>query len=57
MKKFGVFYGSATGVMEKVARRIADRLGLDSDDIHNVAKTAPSAVGDYENLIFGTSTH
>lgn len=57
MKKFGIFYGSSTGVMADVARRIAARLGLDKADVHNVADTAPSAVGDYENLIFGTSTH
>lgn len=56
MKKYGIFYGSTTGVMADVAHRIADRMGIDSADVRDVAKTAPSAVADYENLIFGTST-
>lgn len=56
MKKFGIFYGSQTGTTADVARRIAKKLGIDASDVHNVATTAPSAVGDYENLIFATST-
>lgn len=56
MKKFGIFYGSSTGVMADVARRIGVRLGVPSEDIHDVAKVAPSATGEYENLILGTST-
>lgn len=56
MKKFGIFYGSTTGVMADVAKRIAEKLGVSADNVHDVASTAPSAVGDYENLIFGTST-
>lgn len=56
MKKFGIFYGSSTGTTAHVAHIIAEKLGLDAADVHDVAKTAPSAVGDYENLIFGTST-
>ncbi|MDE6512909.1 MAG: flavodoxin [Muribaculaceae bacterium] len=56
MKKFGIFYGSQTGMTASVARRIASKLGLDEADVYDVAKTAPSVVGDYENLIFATST-
>lgn len=56
MKKFGIFYGSSTGVMADVARRIASKLNIPADDVHDVAKTAPSAVGDYVNLILCTST-
>ncbi|MCM1310424.1 MAG: flavodoxin [Bacteroides sp.] len=56
MKKIGIFYGSSTGVMADVAKRIAARLGVAAEDIHDVAKTAPSEVGEYENLILGTST-
>lgn len=56
MKKFGIFYGSTTGVTARVANLIASRLGIAPEDVHNVAKTAPSAVGEYENLILGTST-
>lgn len=56
MKKYGIFYGSSTGVMAKVAQRIAELLDIDAADVHDVAKTAPSEVADYENLILGTST-
>lgn len=56
MKKYGIFYGSSTGVMADVAHRIAKRLGVKPEDVHDVAKTAPSAVADYENLVLGTST-
>lgn len=56
MKKFGIFYGSSTGVMADVAHRIAKKLGVADEDIHDVAKSAPSSIADYENLILGTST-
>lgn len=56
MAKFGIFYGSNTGVTASVAKRIAEKLQVKDEDIHNVADTAPSAVGPYENLILGTST-
>lgn len=56
MKKYGIFYGSTTGTTASVAKRIAKKLNVQDEDIHNVADTSPSAVGDYENLILGTST-
>lgn len=56
MKKTGIFYGSATGNTADVARMIAGRLGVDAADIHDVASTAPSALGAYDNLILGSST-
>lgn len=56
MKKIGIFYGSTTGTTEKIARGIAKRLGVEDKDIHDVAETAPSAVGDYDLLILGAST-
>ncbi len=36
MKKVGIFYGSTTGATEGVAETIAARLGVASEDIHNV---------------------
>lgn len=54
--KTGIFYGSTTGTTAKVASEIAQILGVEISDVHNVAETAPSAVGDYELLIFGAST-
>ncbi|MDE5608558.1 MAG: flavodoxin [Muribaculaceae bacterium] len=56
MKKVGIFYGSSTGTTADIAEKIAKILGIGSADIHNVNATAPSAVGDYETLIFGSST-
>lgn len=56
MKKIGIFYGSETGTTEKIARRVASLLGVADKDIHNVEDTRPSAVGDYDILVFGTST-
>ncbi len=56
MKKYGIYYGSTTGTTAEIAKKIAKILGTDEADIHNVASTAPSSVGDYETLILGTST-
>lgn len=56
MKKTGIFYGSTTGTCREIAIKIADRLGVDPLDIHDVVATAPSKVGDYDVLILGAST-
>lgn len=54
--KTGIFYGSATGTTEKIAKRIGSLLGVAYADIFDVASVAPSKVGDYDLLILGTST-
>ena len=54
--KTGIFYGSSTGTTARIARKIGTLLNIPDNDIHDVAKTAPSKVGDYDVLIFGTST-
>lgn len=56
MKKIGIFYGSATGTTARVAQQIARLLDVDDKDVHNVASSAPSAVGAYDVLVLGTST-
>ncbi len=56
MKKIGIFYGSTTGTTMEVAEEIANQLGVNPEDVHDVASTAPSAVGDYDVLILGAST-
>ncbi len=56
MKKIGIFYGTTTGTTLEVAEKIADRLGVNPQDVHDVANTAPSAVGDYDVLLIGAST-
>lgn len=57
MKKYGIFYGSATGTTADVARRIARQLGVNDQDVHDVGITAPEELGKYEILILGSSTH
>ena len=56
MKKIGIFYGSMTGTTQQVAEGIAKLLGVAEADVHDVGKTAPSAVSDYDILVLGTST-
>lgn len=56
MKNIGIYFGSTTGTTEKVAQKIAEALGVSAEDLHDVAKTSPSDVGNYKVLIFGTST-
>lgn len=56
MKKIGIFYGSTTGVTAEVAKKLGEILGVDAEDIRDVASTAPSAVADYDILVLGTST-
>ncbi len=54
--KTGIFYGSSTGTTREIAELIANRMGVDPADIHDVAKVAPSAVAPYDLIICGTST-
>ena len=56
MKKIGIFFGSTTGTTESVANTIAKYMGVPAADVHDVSKTAPDAVGDYDVLLFGCST-
>ena len=56
MAKIGIFYGSTTGYTADAASRIAQALGVDMADVHDVANTAPSALGDYDVIIIGAST-
>ena len=56
MKTIGIFYGSETGTTADVARRIAKELGVSDADIHDVAKSSPVKLGDYDVLLLGSST-
>ena len=56
MKKVGIFYGSTTGATEGVAETIAARLGVASEDIHNVGTTKVDEVDKYDALLLGSST-
>ena len=55
--KTGIFYGTTTGATAEVADKIAKALDVDKEDIHNVAGTAPSVVGNYELIIMGSPTY
>ena len=56
MGKIGVFYGSSTGTAEDIAGRIASKLGIPTDDVHDVANITAEMVEGYDSLILGTST-
>lgn len=56
MKTIGIFYGSETGTTKEVAHRLAEALGVAEMDVHDVAATAPSVLGDYDVLVLGSST-
>lgn len=56
MKKTGIFYGSTTGTTYKVAQRIGSLMKVDPNDIFDISKVSPSKIGDYEFLLFGSST-
>ncbi len=56
MKKIGIFYGTTTGTTKDIAEMIGSELNVAENDIHDVATTSPSTVGDYEVLLIGAST-
>lgn len=56
MKKTGIFYGSETGTTKAVAHLLAKYLGVASEDVHDVARTAPTELGEYELDVLGSST-
>ncbi len=56
MRKIGIFFGSTTGYTEEVAEKIATRLGVGKEDIHNVMDTQVEAVAPYDILLLGCST-
>ena len=56
MKKTCIIYGSSTGTCQAVAEKIADILGVSSDDVIDVANISLSTPDAYSNLFLGTST-
>ena len=48
MEKIGIFYGSTTGITESVAYRLAELMHVKKEDIHDVARSKPSEIGQYE---------
>ena len=56
MEKIGIFYGSTTGITESVAYRLAELMHVKKEDIHDVARSKPSEIRQYELLLLGSST-
>ncbi len=56
MKKIGIYYGSSTGTCEDIANRIADKLGVAADDVHNVSDFDADTFTSYDVLVLGSST-
>ena len=54
--KIGIFYGSTTGTTEAVAERIAQKLGVASNDVHNVGSASAAEAAGYDALLLGSST-
>ncbi len=54
--KVGIFYGSTTGTTERIAGEIAKAMGVPTEDVHDVAKSRPSDVAQYDVLLLGSST-
>lgn len=52
----GIFYGSTTGCTEDVANNIAQQLGVEANDIHNVGTTDAAEALKYDTLLLGSST-
>ena len=45
MKKYGIFYGSATGTTARIADKIGKELGVPQEDIIDVSKASPEMFG------------
>ncbi|MBO6117268.1 MAG: flavodoxin [Bacteroidales bacterium] len=56
MKKTCIIYGSTTGTCEGLASKIAEKLGIASQDVINVNDFKAEMLSLYDNLILGTST-
>ena len=56
MKNTGLYFGSSTGHVEGIADKVAQLLGIDAANVHNVADATPESALAYDLLIFGSST-
>lgn len=55
MDKIGLFYGTYTGITGVIAEKIAEELGKDNVNLHNISKDG-DLMQNYKKLIIGTST-
>lgn len=56
MSKVGLFYGSSSGNTKGVAELIAQRMGIDKNDVVDIAKATAEQLMDYDVLVLGSST-
>lgn len=56
MSKIGIFYGSTTGNTEQLANDIAAKLGVATEDVHNVGESSADDVDGYDVLLLGSSS-
>lgn len=56
MNKIGVIYGSTTGTTEDIAYRIADKLNVPKEEIHEASKLNEAFIKECDVLVMGTST-
>lgn len=56
MKSIGIFYGSSTGVCASLAKNLAGKLGVNSQDVYDVSSSKAEDATRYEVLFLGSST-
>ena len=56
MSKIGLFYGPKGGNVERVAKLIAEKIGADRIEVHNVRDIEADVLAQYSNIIMGIST-
>lgn len=54
--KIAVIYGSSTGTTEDIAGRIAAAMGVETNNIMNVADISADSIADFDVLLLGSST-
>jgi flavodoxin I len=54
--KTGIFFGTCTGNTEELAEVIQEQLGLESEDVHDVANITVDDLLNYDFLIIGIPT-
>lgn len=56
MKNIGIFYGTATGTTEHIAKMLAKKLDVEASDVYDVVEAKADKMNDYNILLFGCST-
>jgi flavodoxin I len=56
MSKIGIFYGTSGGSTMEIAKRIASKLNVDKEDVHDVASAKAEDLSRYDVLLFGSPT-